>query len=113
MPLGVVRHNTAARMLAARMSVGSCKIRGLRGNSLGCSLCLRRLLFAQHDALGEGAIVGGAIGHVRRAIFFLGERGAAALVDDSFIFTNDALAECGPHFSIGGRLTSPRSSALA
>ena len=64
-------------------------------------------MFAQHDALGEGAIVGGAIRHVRRAIFFLGERGAAALVDDSFIFTNDALAECGPHFSIGGRLTSP------
>ena len=107
MPIGVVRHNTAARILAARMLEGSCQIRGLRGSSLGCSLFLWRLLFAHRDALGEGSIVGGAISHVRRAIFFLEERGAAALVDDAFVCTNDVLSECGPNFSIGGRLTSP------
>ena len=107
MPLGVVRHNTVEPMLAARMSEGSCQVRGLRGNSLGFSLFLRQLLFAQRDALGEGAIVDGAISYVHHAIFFLGERGPAALVDDAIIFTNYVLAECGPHFSIGGRLTSP------
>ena len=62
------------------------------------------MLSVLHGDISEGSIVGGAISHVRRVISFLGESGAAALVDYSFVFSNHVLAERGPHFSIGGRL---------